>query len=156
MFREQLADYRLFPYRLTRPLSFAIPVVEAATAALLLIDSTRRIGAVLGLVLTAAFAVAVWFPWHQGREVACACFGGESELDTVALHTFVRALLLACFAALAAFPERQTLMHDVPAAVVLAALLVLATEVTRVATNLRESAAAAAGIAMDSGTRRAA
>jgi Methylamine utilisation protein MauE len=142
IFREHLADYEVFPYWTTQPLAFAVPFAEAATAALLVIERTRPIGASAALLLTLAFAGVLSVPLRRGRKIACACFGGSSELDTVGPHTFVRASLLFAFSIWALIPAGTSYVAAAVEAGLLAVTGLLATETTRLFTDLRESISA--------------
>jgi uncharacterized membrane protein YphA (DoxX/SURF4 family) len=98
VFGGQVADYQLIPDKLTRPAAIAVAVAETGGAVLLALPWTRRAGAVLAIALFALFLIAMSLAWRRGRQVACGCFGGTGDLDTVGPPTIVRTALLGAIA----------------------------------------------------------
>jgi len=138
VFRQQIADYRLMPYALTRIVAPTVILWEAASAVLLISPATRQVGALLAVPLLVLFAVILAAVWRLGREVSCGCFGGSGELDTVGIHGIVRALLLLVVAGIAAYPTTAGLSwRDVVSAFLLGGLVFLGGEVARLLGDLR-------------------
>src|SRR6266436_9847969 len=71
IFAEQIADYRLIPYRLTRPTALIIILSELAAASLLLTAQAHFAGAVLASVLFLVFLSAMISAWRHGRQISC-------------------------------------------------------------------------------------
>lgn len=96
------------------------------------------------MALFALFLAALGRAHTSGRDIACACFGGNSaELETVGAHSIVRTALLFVLATMAVFPAA----HGRPFAVaglaaILGALVALASELTRLLGPLRRQTAA--------------
>jgi methylamine dehydrogenase accessory protein MauD len=82
-----------FPVRLRPPVATALPVVELAIAAALLLAASAPYAAVAALLLLAAFSVAVARTLARGEEVDCNCFGSLGE-DRVSRWTLLRDLVL--------------------------------------------------------------
>lgn len=55
-----------------------LPILEAASAALILLPVTSRIGAAMALVQLAAFTTAIAVSLRAGRRPPCHCFGSRS------------------------------------------------------------------------------
>lgn len=73
--RLSVRSYQLLPNGLADLIGNALPFVELALAALLLIGlGTRLVAAVSGLLL-AGFVVGIASLWIRGIEAACGCFG---------------------------------------------------------------------------------
>ncbi|MGZ6827713.1 MAG: MauE/DoxX family redox-associated membrane protein, partial [Mycobacteriales bacterium] len=68
--------YRLLPEALAVPFGHALPWVELALAALLLLGMAIRLTAVLTSVLLAVFIGGVASAWARGLTIDCGCFGG--------------------------------------------------------------------------------
>ena len=142
LFREQVADFRVVRYRLSRPLAIGVPVAELASAILLVVPPTRRLGALGALVLVCTFGYAMIRVMRSGRTTACACFGGASDLDTVGWPSLIRIAAVGCVSVVALGWSRSAAPSPVwtfLAAVGLAALIVLAGELTRLLTDLRRA-----------------
>jgi uncharacterized membrane protein YphA (DoxX/SURF4 family) len=68
-------NYRLLPEFLTRPLAYALPVLELVLALGLLLDATRRPAAGATAVVLAVFACAMAINLWRGRvHIDCGCF----------------------------------------------------------------------------------
>ena len=83
----------------------ALPIVEAAIAALVLVPATHRIGAAFAVVLLAIFSAAIARTLRTGRRPACRCFGAVSA-GPIGSDTLVRngALIVLAVVALVAAP----------------------------------------------------
>jgi hypothetical protein len=68
-------NYRVVPEFLVRPVAYALPALEAAIAIALMVEPTRRAGAIAAAALLAVFAVAMALNLARGRvEIDCGCF----------------------------------------------------------------------------------
>jgi uncharacterized membrane protein YphA (DoxX/SURF4 family) len=105
LFEQHLAAYRV-PLRVTAVTARAVPLVEAAAAALLL-TPWRSAGALLAIALLLVYGAAM--AWHhaRGRVLDCGC-GGE-PLD-VSWALVARNAVLAALAALAGAPVGERVM----------------------------------------------
>jgi thiol-disulfide isomerase/thioredoxin len=72
--RKAVVDFGA-PKRLAGPLSILVPLVELATAALLVSGATAVAGAVTAMFLLALFSGAVAYALVKGRTPSCHCFG---------------------------------------------------------------------------------
>lgn len=148
VFAAQIADYGLVPGRLTRFLASLISSLELAAGGLLLAGLAvaarlRQVGAGLAIILFVLFLVALVSAYARGRHIACACFGGNSELEMVGAHSIVRTVLLLALAIVAVFPASGAQAFDVAGfAAILAALVAMASELTRLLGRLRRATAA--------------
>lgn len=104
VFREQIADYQLLPYRLTRLAAVFIVASEASSAILLLVPPTRRLGAALALLLFGIFLVGVGNSLARGLRISCGCFGPGGKLDLIGPPTLARVLWFGCLSLIAALP----------------------------------------------------
>lgn len=150
VFATQIADYGIVPAAVAGVLARVIPVSELVAGVLLLAGlaappQLRQAGAGLAMILLAAFLAALAHAYTRGRKIACACFGGDSELESVGAHSIVRTGLVFALAAVAVLPAAGGRPLDTAAlAVVLAALVALASELTRLLGQLRRATAAVA------------
>jgi hypothetical protein len=148
VFAAQIADYGIVPAPVAGFLGRVIPLAELLAGGLLLAGLAvplhlRQVGAVLAMILFAIFLGALGNAYARGRNIACACFGGDSELETVGAHSIVRTGLLLALAAVAVLPAPRGGPFDVAGlAVLLAALVALASELTRLLGRLRRATAA--------------
>jgi hypothetical protein len=83
VFAEQIADYRIVPYVLTRHIALLVVLAEGLSCLLLLLARTRAIGAVASTFVLVVFLIALFRAWRSGRKISCACFGGGGRVDTV-------------------------------------------------------------------------
>ncbi len=68
-------NYRVLPEPLVRLVAYALPALEAAIALALLLEPTRRAGAVAAAALLVIFALAMAVNLARGRvEIDCGCF----------------------------------------------------------------------------------
>jgi hypothetical protein len=76
-----VADYRLLPAALARPASRALPVVELAVAAGLVLAPARPAAALASAALLALYAVAVGANLARGRRsIDCGCGGAPRPI----------------------------------------------------------------------------
>ncbi len=148
VFAGQIADYGIVPHGMTRVLARLISAAELAAGVLLLAGlgappRVRQAGAAVAIILFALFLAALASAYARGREIACACFGGSSELETVGAHSIVRTGLLLLLAAVAVLPASGGRPLDVAGlAALLAALVAVISELTRLLGPLHRATAA--------------
>jgi hypothetical protein len=146
-FAAQIAGYGIVPAVMTGFLARVISSSELSAGVLLLAGLAlplhlRQVGAGLAMILFVLFLAALASAYLRGREIACACFGGDSELETVGAHSIVRTALLLALAAAAAVPASGFRPFDVAGlAAVLAALVALVSELTRLLGPLHRATA---------------
>ena len=146
-FAAQIADYGLVPRALTGPVARLISSLELSAGVLLLAGLAaphlRQAGAGLAVILFAVFGGALASAYARGRNISCACFGGNSELELVGAHSIVRTALLLALAVVAVFPASGGQPFEVAGlAAILAALVAMASELTRLLGRLRRATAA--------------
>ena len=116
-FQGILADYALLPEGLLAAATYAIPVVELGSAILLMVPTTRPLGAALAGMLLVAYAVAMAVSLFRGRYLMdCGC--GDAP-EPVSWLLVSRNALLAGLLSPAAFGLAGTtvssLVYDVAA-----------------------------------------
>jgi hypothetical protein len=144
-FAAQIADYGIVRGSIARISARAISSLELLAGAMLAVGALasqplRRIGAVMALLLFALFLAALLSAFTRGRRIACACFGGSGELETVGIHSIVRTGLLLVIAGVALIPSRPPRPLEMTGfvfAVILAAMVALASELARLLGPLR-------------------
>ena len=102
--------FRILPEALVEPVAFAVPFVEVALGALLVVGLAVRAGAVVSTVLSAIYVSAIASAAARGLRIDCGCFssGGDltAEQPTQYTSELVRdGLLLAASALLAVWPR---------------------------------------------------
>jgi Methylamine utilisation protein MauE len=146
-FAAQIADYGLVPQALTGVAARLISSLELAAGVLLVAGLAaphlRQAGAGLAMILFVVFAGALASAYARGRNVACACFGGDSELELVGAHSIVRTALLLALAVVAVLPASAPPrpFEVVGLAAILAALVAMASELTRLLGPLSQATA---------------
>jgi Methylamine utilisation protein MauE len=144
-FAEQIAEYRIVPYKATGAVARAVWILELAAGGLLMGGllgpaGLRQAGAGLALFLFTVFVVVLAHALRSGREIACSCFGGNGELETVGAHSLVRAGLLLTLAAVALLPSKAGAAPEIAAvAAMLGALVAVLSETTRLFGPLRKT-----------------
>jgi hypothetical protein len=150
-FAVQIDDYGMVPRGATRFIARLISSSELAAGGLLLAGleappPVRQAGAGLAMILFGLFLVALASAYRRGRDIACACFGGNSELETVGAHSIARTALLLALAAVAVLPVTGGRPLEVAGfAALLAALVALVSELTRLLGQLRRATAVIIG-----------
>jgi hypothetical protein len=147
-FAAQIADYGV-PRSMTQVLARVISSLELLAGAALAVGALayqplRRTGAVLAFLLFGLFLAALLSAFIRGRKIACACFGGSSELETVGIHSIVRTVMLLVIAGIAIIPShpvRPPALTAFAFAAILAALVALASELARLLGPLRKATA---------------
>lgn len=73
--------YDVLPDALLHPVATALPLLELALGAFLLLGlATRRVG-VASAVLLAVFIAGVAQSWARGLTIDCGCFGGGGQVE---------------------------------------------------------------------------
>lgn len=98
VFGEQIADYRIVPYVWTWPVALLIVLAEGLSCVLLLVSTTRLVGAIASALILTSFLMALVHAWRSGRKISCACFGGGGRMDTVGAASITRTTVLLMFA----------------------------------------------------------
>jgi thiol-disulfide isomerase/thioredoxin/uncharacterized membrane protein YphA (DoxX/SURF4 family) len=89
------------PARYASDAGTALPFAELATAVLLVIDATARIGAIAALVLLLAFIGGISASLSRGETPNCNCFG-QISAEPIGARTLVRNAVLTALAVLVA------------------------------------------------------
>lgn len=140
LFREQVADYELIPYRATGFASAVVVASESMTALLLFIPRVRQVGGAVALALFSLFLVVLVLTLRRGRAIACGCFGGSGELDTVGAHSVLQTALFAILAVIViASPSQGFHTISVLLAALMALIIFLAGETVRLFSDVRAS-----------------
>jgi hypothetical protein len=144
-FAIQIEAYGLVPRRATPLIARVISSGELVAGILLTIglgapELWRRIGAGMSALLFLTFLVALVSAQARGRHIACACFGGNGELETVGPHSTVRTALLLILAFAAMIPAHGGQPIEVLGlAAVLAVLVAVLSELSRLLGPLRRA-----------------
>lgn len=141
-FARQIADYGIVPESATRFLARVISSSELLAGTMLLVGlgalPLRQVGAGLAMFLLVPFLAALAIANSHGKKIACACFGGNGELETVGVHSLVRTSLLLVLAAVAILPAHGGQPLEVVGfAAILAGLVAVASELARLLGPLR-------------------
>jgi Methylamine utilisation protein MauE len=123
LFAENIANYQIVPYRLTRVAALAIICLELTVGCMLLLTRTRFIGSIFATVLFAAFLCALSIVLIRGKNIPCACFGSLSEKEPITLSSVFRTgslLVLALLESVIGFGP-----SPLPLDIIIAALLML-------------------------------
>ena len=145
VFARQIGDYGIVPQFATRYLARIISSSELLAGVMLIVGLPvsvllRQVGAGLAALLFMLFLVALASAYGGGRKIACACFGGDSELETVGVHSLVRSALLLVLAVVAIIPAHGGHPLEVLGlAAILAALVAAASELARLLGPLRRA-----------------
>jgi hypothetical protein len=143
VFAGQIADYGIVPQFATQYLARIISSSELLAGVMLIVGlpvslPLRQAGAGLAALLFMLFLVALASAWGRGQKIACACFGGDSELETVGVHSLVRTALLLVLAVVAIIPVHGAHPLEVlGVAAILAAFVAAASELARLLGPLR-------------------
>lgn len=130
-FVEQIADYRLVPYSIARPVALSVLAAEVISCVLLLDPKTVILGSILSSTLFFVFLLALSSAWRSGRRISCGCFGGTSQVDAVGPASLVRTSLLLTCALLSAFSVSQVRIEHFFIAALIVLLILISTEVSR-------------------------
>lgn len=110
--------YQLLPEALAVPVGYALPAVELALAALLLLGVATRLMALFSSVLMLVFIAGVASAWARGLKIDCGCFGGGGVTDNpqYALELFRDGAILAVAAAVVLIPRSRFALDPTPVA----------------------------------------
>lgn len=72
--------YRLMPFEVAEVVGAALPFVELALGALLLVGLATRLAAAASAALLAVYVAGVASAWARGLAIDCGCFGGGGDL----------------------------------------------------------------------------
>jgi uncharacterized membrane protein YphA (DoxX/SURF4 family) len=101
-FRQAVAEYQLLPVALERPFAMALPWIEVAIGALLLLGLGTMAVAALAVPLFASFGIAIGVNLARGRSFNCHCFGSVQS-DPIGWGALVRSVALVVAALAVAF-----------------------------------------------------
>ncbi|MDO5698262.1 MAG: DoxX family protein [Dermatophilus congolensis] len=73
--------YDIFPFDVAAVIGYALPVIEIAIGALLILGLFTRVSAVLGTLIMAAFVAGIASAWARGLSIDCGCFGGGGSIS---------------------------------------------------------------------------
>lgn len=126
-FAAQLEAYALLPQGLLKPTARALPLLEAAIAAALLLPASRSAAALAAGALLALYAGAIAVNlWRGRRDIDCGCAGpGESQPLRPLLLLRNAALLGLALLASATPLTRELGLFDGFVAIAAAAVLLL-------------------------------
>ncbi len=85
--------FRLLPEALVPAFGYALPVVELALAALLLVGLLTRPAAAVTAGLLVVFMVGIIAAWARGLSIDCGCFGSTGAAVDDPVPGYVLALL---------------------------------------------------------------
>lgn len=67
--------YQLLPFDTAAMVGYALPIVEIALGALIVLGLFTRISALLGTLLMMVFIIGIASAWTRGLSIDCGCFG---------------------------------------------------------------------------------
>ena len=111
-FAQAVHNYRLTPLFLLHPFALALPWLEAVVGAALILGIFRRGAALLAVLLTVMFTVAVGAALARNLDISCGCFhtdGGHVVGMNLLIRDFI--LLLLCLVPLLSVSEGWSLGH---------------------------------------------
>ena len=73
--------YQLLPFEITRPVGYALPVLEVLVGLLLVLGLFTRLAAWIGAGVMVAFVFGISWVWAHGISIDCGCFGGGGESE---------------------------------------------------------------------------
>lgn len=96
-FEGVVQNFRVLPAGMVRPFALALPTVEIAVAAALIIPATRLLGAVAACFLLLIFTIAIAVNLTRGRrEIDCGCFSSELKQNLSGWLVARNLLLASC------------------------------------------------------------
>lgn len=108
--------YQLMPFAAAKAIGAALPFVELALAALLLVGLATRLAAACAAGLLTVFLVGISSVWARGLSIDCGCFGGGGTLAAGAHPNYfwdlVRDLALLALAVLLFLTPRTPVSVD--------------------------------------------
>ncbi|MFI6843349.1 DoxX family membrane protein [Kitasatospora sp. NBC_00085] len=78
---QAVRAYEILPESLVKPVGYALPFLELALAALLVIGLGVRLVAAVSALLLLAFIGGIASAWARGISIDCGCFGGGGAVD---------------------------------------------------------------------------
>lgn len=72
--------YQLLPDGVVHPVATALPLLELALGALLLVGLLTRVAAAVSAVVLVLFIAGVAQSWARGLTIDCGCFGGGGQV----------------------------------------------------------------------------
>lgn len=103
--QKAVADFGV-PEGLAKPLGVALPIIEIATAILLLPLTTAWLGAISALALLLVFLGGIAYNFAKGNTPDCHCFG-QIHSEPVGWSTLIRNSILAAIAGFVVFAGRE-------------------------------------------------
>ena len=123
-FEATLAEYRLLPAGLVRPMVMLVVVIECAVTVGLLVAETRAASAIAGAALLAAYATAIGINLGRGRrDLDCGC---TFQHRPIGGWMIARNLVLSGLLLIAAFPVSHRPLGVPDVVTIVATLLVAA------------------------------
>ncbi len=92
-FQIDISNYQLVPFSAAGALAVYLPWLEILSGAALL--GRRPAGAILLLLMTLVFTIAIASAWARGLNINCGCFGGGETATNYPLALARNFLLLA-------------------------------------------------------------
>lgn len=107
--------YEIFPPELATRIGQALPWIELALGALLILGLFTRVTAAISAGLLIAFIIGIASAWARGLTIDCGCFGGGGLVkpgETKYLQEIIRDLGLILLCALLVLRPRTALSVD--------------------------------------------
>lgn len=112
--------YDLLPFDLAAIVGYALPAVEIALGALLILGLFTRTAAALSSLLMLAFVIGIASAWARGLNIDCGCFGDgglvEAGQTSYGIDILRDLALLACGALLVYRPTSPLSVDRRPSA----------------------------------------
>jgi hypothetical protein len=125
MFEGSLANYQLVPLWMEKPLAHLLPIIECATAAGLLMASTRTVAAATLLALLTIFTGAIAINLARGRtNIDCGCFGPALRQE-LSGWLLLRNLFLLTIAAIVILPVSGRAIESLDVATIMLGAMTL-------------------------------
>jgi len=127
MFEGSLANYQLAPTWMEKPLAYLLPLIECASAAGLLMTSTRALAATALLALLTIFTGAIAINLARGRtNIDCGCFGPALR-QQLSGWLLLRNLFLMILAAVVILPPNGRAIESIEVVTIVLGGLTLVT-----------------------------
>lgn len=98
-FHRTLLGYLWIPNVAAPALSRLVPLAEAAVAVGIWIPATRKVAAIVGLVLLTVFTVLLSVHLARGVDIDCGCFGAKGKQRVTPFSVLRNVALIAAAAA---------------------------------------------------------
>ncbi len=124
-FQDVLAGTYGLPAGASRTLGLLVVIVEAASAALLMVPATRSVGfatSAIFFVVTLAVAASAY---RAGRTGSCGCFGDvvQEQLGPRTLQRLIALVFICGLGLILSLPDRDTIAFQLPAAAAVSLVL---------------------------------